>query len=200
MIDENNPGPPGWLWKHKLIIALAVTALALAASTYYFYGQSNDRAAALGQKSSEYDVLNATYYGLSSEHAALVASNNNLSERFENLSYEYRDLSSNASSLRSDYEGLNDTINRIREKGGPTVALYYRIYRSDTREGRRVFVDATAYNLGDTKADRIVIKCKKFYNNEPSVDEHVITDLGPLDKKSLSWNYLPDTSVDVLWI
>jgi hypothetical protein len=200
MDADNKPGLLFQLWKHKSTIVLAFAVLALAASTYYLYNQSNDRAAALSQKSSEYDALNVQFYNLSGEHAALIARNDNLSEQFENLSYMYNDLSSNASSLRSDYERLNETVGRLQEKGGPLVALCYKIRRVETPDGPRVFVDATVYNVGDRKADRIAIKCKIIFENQPSVDEHVITDLQPLDKRSLSWNYSSYTDIDALWI
>jgi hypothetical protein len=197
---DNKLGLIYQLWKHKIVIVLAFAVLALAASTYYFYSQSNDRAFALSQKSSEYDALNVQFYNLSGEHAALIASNNNLSERFENISYMYSDLSSNASSLRSDYERLSGTIDRFQEKNGPLVALCYKVRRGETPDGPRVFVDATVYNVGDRKADRIAIKCKVIFENQPDVDEHVITDLQPLDKRSISWNYSSYTDIDALWI
>jgi hypothetical protein len=200
MGDDNKPGLLYQLWKHKFIIVLAFAMLVLAASTYYYYSQSNERAAALSQKSSEYDALNVQFYSLSGEHAALIASNENLSERFENLSYMYNDLSSNASAIRSDYERLNGIIDRFQEKNGPIIALYYKIRRQETPDGPRVFVDATVYNVGDRKADRIAIKCKVIFENQPSVDEHVITDLQPLDKKSITWNYSSLTDIDALWI
>ncbi len=200
MGDDNRPGLLNQLWKRKIVIALAFGVLALAASTYYFYDQSNDREKALGLKSSEYDVLSVQYYNLSGEHAVLIANNDNLSERFENLSYVYHDLSENESSLRADYERLNSTVYRFQERGGPLVALYYKIRRENTADGPRVFVDATVYNVGDRTADRIVIKCKIIFENQPSIDEHVVTDLKPLDKKSISWNYSSLADIDALWI
>jgi hypothetical protein len=197
---DNKLGLLYQLWRHKLAIVLAFAALVLAASTYYYYGQSNDRAAALGQKSSEYDALNDRFYSLSGEHAALIARNDNLSERFENLSYVYDDLSSNASSLRSDYERLNETVGSLQEKNGPLVALSYKVRRGESPDGPRVFVDATVYNVGDRKADRVTVKCKIIFENQPSVDEHVIMDLQPLDKRSISWNYSSYADIDALWI
>lgn len=104
------------------------------------------------------------------------------------------------SSLRSDYESLNASVARFQEKDGPLVALCYKIHRGDTPDGPRVFVDATVYNVGDKKADRITIKCKVIFENQPSVDEHIITDLQPLDKRSISWNYSSYADIDALWV
>jgi hypothetical protein len=200
MGDDDRPGLLRWLWMYKFTIALFIATLALAASTYHFYEQSNDNAAALGQKSSEYDALGVRFYDLSGEHAALIASNDNLSERYDNLSLMYNGLMANESSVRSDYEKLYGTVDRFQEKSGPLVALYYKIRRGESPDGPRVFVDATVYNVGDSKADRVVIKCKVINEYQPSVDEHVVTDLQPLDKRSLSWNYSSYADVDALWI
>jgi hypothetical protein len=197
---DNKLGLLYQLWKHKFVIAMAFAVLALAASTYYYYDQSNDRATALGLKSADYDALNATYNGLSAEHAALVASNKNLTERYENLSGRYNYLVSNTSDMRSAYENLSATVGGFQETGGAVLALRYEIHRMSTPDGPRVFVDATVYNVGNRKADRVVIKCKIIYENQPDIDEHVITDLGPLDKKTISWNYSSYTDIDALWI
>ncbi|HTX44021.1 MAG TPA: hypothetical protein VMC61_04775 [Methanocella sp.] len=200
MGDDNKLGLLNQLWKHKLIITLAFAVLALAASTIYYHGQSDDRAAALGQKSTEYDALNATYNDLSVEHAALTVSNENLTERYDNLSGQYNNLVSNTSSMRTAYENLSATVTRFQETDGASLALSYRISRTNTPDGPRVFVNATVYNVGNKKADYIAIKCKIIHENQPDVDEHVITDLGPLDKKSISWNYSSYTDIDALWI
>ncbi len=186
--------------KYKLIIVLAFAVLVLAASTCYFYILSNDRAAALSQKGAEYDALSARLYNLSRDHAALVASSQNLSERYDNLSYRYDDLCTNASSVMSDYEKLSGMVGRFQEKSGAVLALTYKVRRADTPDGPRVFVDATVYNVGNSKADSFTIKCKIIFDNQPNVDEHVVNGLEPLDKKTITWNYSAFTDIDALWI
>ncbi len=197
--DGNKPGLQSLLWKHRLNIALALAALALAASTCYFYGLSSDRAAALSDKNAEYDALSLQFYNLSGEYAALIASNKNLSERYANLSEEYSDLATNASSVMSEYEKLSGTVGRFQENTS-TVALCYQVSRAETADGPRVLVKATVYNVGNSRVDRIAIKCKVIFENQPNVDEHIVTDLEPLSKKTITWNYSSYADIDALWI
>jgi hypothetical protein len=197
--DEDRQSLQYLLWKHKLTIILAIAVLALAASTYYFYGLSGDRAAALNNKSADYDALSLQLYNLSGEHASLIASNKNLSERFENLSGQYNDLSSNASTVIADYEKLSGIVGRFQENTS-TLALYYQVSRAETADGPRVLVKATVYNVGNSRVDRITIKCKTIFENQPNVDEHVVTGLGPLEKKTITWNYSSYADIDALWI
>ncbi len=186
--------------KYRVIIVLAFAVVVLAASTCYFYGQSSDRAAALSRKGAEYDSLSAQFSNLSRDHTALVASNKNLSEQFDNLSYRYDDLYSNASTVISDYERLSGMVGRFQEKSGAVLALTYKVRRADTAEGQRVFVDATVYNVGNSKADSFTIKCKVIFDNQPNIDEHLVTDLQPLDKRTITWNYSSFADIDALWI
>ncbi len=191
------------LWKNKITIALVLTlliAIGLAATTYYFHAQSNERAVQLSDKTADYDALNGSHNDLTATHLALVASNENLTERYTNLTYQYKSLTSNQSSLAAAYEGLNASVGRIQEKGGPVIALYYKKYQGGARDDPKIFVDATAYNLGDKAASRFTIKCRVIYAGQPSVNVMTFTNVMPLDKRSYSWSFSPLTEVDSVWI
>ena len=99
MGDEKRLGWMNQLWKWKFVIILGIAVVILAYTTYYYHGQSEDRAADLGQKSADFDALNVKYMNLTDEHLALVASHNNLTEQYANLSDNYTSLVSNTSSI-----------------------------------------------------------------------------------------------------
>ena len=200
MAVDNQLGLLNQLWKAKFIILTAVALIALAALGYHFYQLSNVKTAELSQKSSELDAMNAKYDNLSGEHEALVASHENLSERYENITYLYNDLLSNTSTMRSDYANISASLDRFQEKGGAALALAYTVHRVNMPQGPLVFVNVTVYNVGNEKADRIVIKCKTIYQDQPSVDEHIMTDLDPLDKRTMSWNYSSYADIDAVWV
>jgi hypothetical protein len=197
---DSGPGLLEQLWKHKFIIILALAVLVLAASTYYFYDLSNDRAAGLSQKCSEYDALNVTYYCLSDEHQALIVSHDNLTDEYQNLSYMYSSLSSNESSLKSAYDSLNASVSRIQEKNGPVIALTYRTYRGGTSQEPKLYVEATAYNVGNRKADKFMIMCRVIFDNQLNLNDTTFTNVEPLDKRTYTWEYSGLTQVDALWI
>lgn len=197
---ENGPGWMNKLWKLKFVIILAAAAAILAYTTYYYYDQSNDRAAGLSRKNAEFDGLNAKYFNLSNEHAALIYSNNNLTERYNNLSYMYERLSSNQSSLRSDYEGLKSKVDSFQEKGGPRIALYYRTYHGGASDDPKLYVDTAVYNVGDNKADRVVIKCRVIFDGQPNLNDQTFTNVAPLDKRNYTWEFSALAQVESVWV
>lgn len=197
---DNGTGWMNRLWKLKFIILLAVAVAILAFTTYYYNDQSSDRAAELSRMTSELDGMNVKYYNLSNEHQALIASHNDLSDRYSNLSDTYNSLSSNESSLRSDYDSLSANVARFQETSGSRIALYYRTYKGGTVEEPKIIVEATAYNVGNNKADRLTIKCRVIFDNQPSLNEQSFTNVAPLDKRSYTWEYQLFTQVESVWV
>lgn len=200
MGDEKKLGWMNTLWKLKFVIILGAVVLILAYTTYFYHDQSEGRAADLIQKSSDYDALNTQYLNLTNEHIALIASHNNLTERYDNLSDNYSSLVSNTSSMRSDYDSLKSSVGNFTENGGPVIALYYHSYRLGSKDAQKLYVQASVYNVGDNKADRVTIHCRVIYMGQPSLNDQTFTNIPSLDKRSYTWEFDTLSQLDTVWV
>src|SRR5208337_743919 len=100
----------------------------------------------------------------------------------------------------SAYDALNTSVSKFEETGGPAIAVYYRTYNSGTPANPNFTVNITAYNVGDETDSQFTINCKVIFDGTPSVDQQVVDNLAPLDKKSITWVYTPGTIVDTIWV
>ena len=80
------------------------------------------------------------------------------------------------------------------------VSLYYSVYQSGTSSNPKKTVEATAYNVGNKKADRITIKCRTIINGSSSVSEQSFTNVDAIDKRHSRWDYANDTQIDSVWV
>jgi len=193
----------GWmnrLWQFKFYILLGVAIAILAYATYYYHGQSEDRAADLVQKGVEYDALGMQYANLTGEHETLIASHNNLTELYTNLSYNYSSLISNTSSIRSDYDSMKSAIGNFTERGGPVIALYYHSYRLGSGNNQKLYVQAIIYNVGDNKASSATIHCRVLYMGQPNLNDQTFTNIAPLDKRNYTWEFDTMSQLDTVWV
>jgi hypothetical protein len=123
-----------------------------------------------------------------------------LTSRFANVSDRYNKLSVDDAYLRSSYDGLNSTITRFQETGGVVISLYFSVYQSGTSSNPKKTVEATAYNVGNKKADKVVIKCRTIVNGSSSVSEQTFTNVDPIDKRHSKWEYSNDSQIDSVWV
>jgi cell division protein FtsL len=188
------------LWRGKIYIALVFLLLLVTAGLAYFYLDSRGLSSQLGQKQSDYDTLNGTYLQLSLDHSALVNDNKDLKGRYDNLSDRYNRLSVDDLYLRSSYDSLNGTVSRFQETGGVVIALYYSFYQTGSGSGAKKVCEATAYNVGNKRADRLTIKCLTIDNGSSSTSQQAFTNVDGLDKRHSRWEYNNTTQLDHVWI
>lgn len=203
MGDDKGNTVIGNLKKNKYTIALVAMAIVLviaAAAGVYMYKLSSDRAAQIVQQRSDYAALNASYGTLNNNYEALVASDNDLQARYVNLTNSYNSLSSAANSSVAAYESLNQSLSGFQETGGPAIALYYTTYNSGTAANPNFTVTINAYNVGDETDGQFTIKCRVIFNGTPSEEQQTFTDVGPLQKKSVTWVFIAGTSIDDVWV
>ncbi len=188
------------LWRGKFTILLTFVLLIAVVVGAYYYLDSRNIASQLSQKNSDYDALNDKYNSLSYNHTTLVNSNNDLTSRFTDINNRYNKLSVDDSYLRSSFDGLNSTIARFQETGGVVIALYYSVYQSGTSSNPKKTVEATAYNVGNAKANKITIKCRTINNGTSSVSEQTFTNVDAIDKRHSRWDYANDSQIDSVWV
>jgi hypothetical protein len=186
------------MWQRKFYISLVLIILILIVFGVYYYRQSGDRAAKLNQEESNFNALNGTYNQLTMDHLSLVSANTELNSRYINLSDRYNDLSNNQSTIYSQYQKLNDSVSKLQESG-TVIALYYRTYKSGTKEQPNITVEATAYNVGNQRDDKLTIKCRVLYDGTLSLDEQSFTGVNPLEKRTAKWEFSDTTQVDKVW-
>lgn len=204
----------GILWRGKFYIILSFALLVVLAFGTYFFLDARQLSGSLAQKTSDYNSLNDVYNKLSGDHTALINSNNDLiskyndvTDRYNKLSVSnadlqnsYNSLNSNYTGLRSSYDGLNGTVTRVQETSGAVVALHYDFYQSGPSNNRRNYLEATVYNVGNKKADKITIKGRTINaDNSTSVNEQTFTGVDPLDKRHVKWDYSTSVSLDSVW-
>ncbi len=197
---DGDDGILGVLWRGKFyIILVALLVLAITASAYYFL-ESKRLASMLSQKESDYNALNDKYNKLSYDHSVLVASNEDLTKKYNDVNDRYNKLSAENQYLKSAYNALNETIESFQETGGAVMALHYDFYEGGPSNNRKNYLEATVYNVGDEREDRVTIKCQIINsNNSTSVSEQTFLDVGPLDKRHVKWEYSTDTRLGSVW-
>jgi uncharacterized protein YxeA len=203
MGDDKNNGMLNKLIKNKFVIGLIILAIALviaSAAGVYFYKQSNERAAQITLDQSNYATLNKNYNTLSGNYSALVTADNALNARFANLTSTYNSLSSNMTSSQSAYDALNNAVSNFEETGGPAIALCYNTFNSGTTGDPNYTVNITAYNVGDEMDSQFTVYCKVLFDGTPSQEQQTFNNVGPLDKRSVSWVFTPGTSLDSVWV
>jgi hypothetical protein len=184
--------------KYYIILVFALVIMITIGT--YFYLDSKGLANRLGQKEADYGALNDTYNALSSEHSALVISNNDMVKRYTDVNGRYNNLSVDNQYLKSAYDGLNGTVNRFQETGGVVIALYTNFYQTGTSSNSKKVAEITAYNVGNKKADRVTIKCRVIDNGSTSVSEQTFTNVDPIDKRRSRWEYSNTTQLEAVWV
>lgn len=187
------------MWKSKFYVFLIIIILIAIVFGVYYYRQSNDRAAELSQEELNFYALNDTYNKLSTDHLSLISAHEDLNDRYTNLSDRYNDLSNNQSSLNSEYQKLNNSVSKLQESG-TVIALYYRSYKSGTKEQPNITVEATAYNVGDQRDDKLTIKCRVLFDGTLSLNEQSFTGVNPLEKRTAKWEFSDMTQVESVWV
>ena len=197
----------GILWRGKFYIILAFALLVIFAFGTYFFLDARQLSSSLEQKTTDYDSLNGQYNKLSSDHTALINSNNDLitkyngiTDKYNKLSVSDADLQNSYNSLKSNYDGLNGTVARVQETSGAVLALHYDFYQSGPTNNRRNYLEATVYNVGNKRADTITIKGRVINaDNSTSVSQQTFNNVDPLDKRHVKWDYATDVSLDSVW-
>ena len=200
-------GIPGLLWQGKFYIFLVLALLVVLVFGAYYYVDSRQLSSLLDQKTSDYNSLNDVYGKLSNDHSALVNSNNDLILKYNNVSDRYNrlyvdngDLQSSYNGLKSNYDGINGTISRFQETGGAVIALHYDFYQSGPSNNVKNYLEATVYNVGNKKIDTVTIKGRIDYpNNTTGISQQTFTNVDPLDKRHVKWDYNTSASLDSVW-
>ncbi len=199
MADGDGNGLLHKIWESKFYVFLIIVILVAVAFGVYYYRQSNERGTELNQEQLNFYALNDTYNKLSSDHLSLIAADDDLNDRYVSLSENYSDLSNNQSAIYSEYQKLSDSVSELQEPG-TVIALYYRTYKSGTKEQPNITVEATAYNVGKQTDSKLVIKCRVLFDGTLSLDEQTFTNVNPLEKRTATWEYSDMTQVDSVWV
>lgn len=195
------------LWRGKFYIILAFALMLMIAFGAYYFLDARGLSASLSQKTADYDALNDAHNKLSGDYTALVSSNNDLAKKFNDvndrynkLSVDNQDLQSSYNSLRSSFDGLNGTISRFQDTGGALVALHYDFYEGGPTNNRKNYLEATVYNVGNKKADKITIKGQVLNaDNTTSISEQTFTNVDALDKRHVKWEYSTAVRLNSVW-
>jgi hypothetical protein len=187
------------IWQRKIYVCLILIILISVVFGVYYYRQSNDRAAQLSREELNFYALNDTYNKLSTDHISLVSANEDLNDKYTNLTDMYNDMSNNQSAVFSEYQKLNDSVSKL-QGSGTVIALSYRTYKSGTTEQPNITVEATAYNLGNQRDDKLIIKCRVLFDGTLSLDEQSFTGVNPLEKRTAKWEYSDMTQIDKIWV
>lgn len=177
---------------------LVLIILVMGAGIYMLYKTTKNQDAQLTQKQSEYDALNTKYNQLINDHNQLVTDYNDLTQRYNSLDDKYNKLFAENSGLKSEHQDLENRVNNFLEDSD-RVTLYHTDYLTTSSTPKRI-VEATAYNVGDDKLDKIIIKCRKTSGDVTTVDEKTFNDVSPLDKRSVRWEYDGTTDILDVWV
>ncbi len=188
------------LWRGKFYIVLVLTLAIVASVAAYYFLDSRDLAAKLGQKSADYDDLNDKYNKLSYEHSTLVASNGDLNRRYADVSDRFNKLTVDNQYLKASYDDLTSKVNRMREAGGPSIALRYSFYEGGPSSNRKNYLEIWIYNVGDAREDRVTVKARTVNaDNSTGVSEQAYTDVDALDKRYVKWEYSTAVKLNDVW-
>jgi hypothetical protein len=188
------------LWQGKFYIILVfLLVIGIMASTYY-YLDSKGLKSRLAQKDSDYNGLDDKYNKLSYDYSALVQSNDDLNKRFNDVSDRYNKLSVEDQYLKSSYDGLKGSVDRLQETGGSVIALHYDFYEGGPSNNRKNYLEATIYNVGNKRDDWVTIKCQIVNSdNTTSISEQAFSNVDPLDKRHVKWEYSTSTHLGSIW-
>lgn len=188
------------LWGNKFTIILIMAFAAAIVFLFYYYSVTQSLGAQLNDKQSAYDSLNDKYNKLTFDHNNLVTGNNDLNKKYNDLNDRYNKLSVDHSYLQSSFDIQNNTLARFVEGNGPSIALRYNVYTSGSGDNAKRIVEATAYNVGDRRDDRIFIRCKYISGGAEKTDSQEFDAINSLEKRSVRWQYSNDTSVESVWV
>jgi hypothetical protein len=188
------------LWRGKFYIILVFTFMVMAVAGAYFYLDSRDLSSRLSQMDSDLNGINDRYNKLSYDYSELSKNNDDLARRYSDVNDRYNKLAVDDQYLRSSYDGLNGTINRFQETGGVVIALYYSFYQAGSQSDPKKVMEATAYNVGNKRADKLTIKCRVINNGSTSVSEQAFANVDPLDKRRSRWEYSNTTQLVSVWV
>jgi len=116
------------------------------------------------------------------------------------LQSTYNGLKSNYDGLKSGYDGLNSTVTRLQETSGAVIALHYDFYQGGPSNNRRNYLEATVYNVGNKKIDSVTIKGQIVNgDNSTSISQQTFTNVDPLDRRHVKWDYPTNASLSSVW-
>lgn len=205
MADKGNLKDALLRGKFYVVLVFAVVLLVML-GTYFFFS-ARGLSASLNQKTADYDALSGEFNKLSVEHEALVGSNDDLTKKYTNVSDRYnklavdnQDLQASYNGLKSSYDGLNNTVTRFQETSGAVVIIRYDFYEGGPTNNRKNILEATVYNVGNKKANKITIKGEIVNaDNTTSVSEQTFTDVEALDKRHVKWEYSTSVRLNNVW-
>ncbi|HEY3422335.1 MAG TPA: hypothetical protein VGK13_04185 [Methanocellaceae archaeon] len=196
----------GTLWKAKFTILLALMLLVAAATASIVYTQKRSIQGELSSLRSDYNTLNDKYNKLVSDHSKLTADHDSLNTKYNDMNDKYNKLSVNYSyllsangNLNGQFTGLNNTVNSFKESGGATIALAYGSYVNSASPPKRV-VDATAYNVGSSRAGKVYVRCKIQEDNTTTTQTQEFDNLDPLHKGHAHWEFNSTVVVQSVWV
>ncbi len=188
------------LWRGKFYIILVFFIFIAVVFGANYYAYSKGLADQLSQKESDYNGLNDKYNKLSYDHSTLVGSNNDLSRKYTDVNDRYNKLAVDNQDLKASYDSLNGMVNRMHETGGAVIALHYDFYEGGPSNNRKNYLEVTAYNVGDKKADKITIKGQIVNaDNSTSVSEQTFNNVDALDKRHVKWEYSTAVRLGSVW-
>lgn len=195
------------LWQGKFYIILVCALVLMIIFGTFFFLESRGLSASLSQKTADYNALSDEHNRLTVDHEALVSSSNDLTkkytdvnDRYNKLSIDNQDLQSSYNGLKSSYDGLNGTVGRIQETGGAVIAMHHDFYEGGPSNNRKNYLEVTVYNVGNKKADRIIIKGQIINaDNSTSISEQTFNDVEALDKRHVKWEYSTSVQLSSVW-
>jgi cell division protein FtsL len=194
------------LWKAKFTLLLALMLLVAAATASIVYTQKRSLQDELSSLQSDYNTLNDKYNNLVTEHAKLTADHdslntmyNDLNDKYNKLSVNYSYLQSSLDNMNGQFTSLNNTVSSFEESGGATIALAYGTYVNSATPPKRV-VDATAYNVGSSRANRVYVRCKIQDNNTISTQTQEFDNLDPIHKGHAHWEFNSTVLIQSVWV
>ena len=194
------------IWKAKFTLLLALMLLIAAATASIVYTQKRSLQGELSSMQSEYNTLNDKYNKLVSDHSALTADHNSLNTKYNDLNDKYNKLSVNYSYLQSSndnlngqFTSLNNTVSGFKESGGATIALAYSTYVNSASPPKRV-VDATAYNVGSSRANKVYVRCNVQDNTTITTQTQEFDNLDPIHKGHAHWEFNNTVLIQKVWV
>lgn len=193
------------LWKAKFTILLTLMLLAAAATASIVYAQKTSIQGELSGLQSDYNALNDKYNKLVSDHSKLTADHDTLNTKYNDLNDRYNRLSVNYSymlsandNLNGQFNNLNNTVASFKESG-VVIALAYATSMNSASPPKRI-VDATAYNVGSSRAGKVYVRCKVQDNVTTTTQTQEFDNLDPLHKGHAHWEFNSTAVIQTVWV
>jgi hypothetical protein len=193
------------LWRAKITIVITVLLIVTAAIATFIYIEKRGLDGELSGLQSDYGTLNDKYSKLISDYNSLTTDRNSLNQKYSDINDKYNKLSVDKSYLQSSYDtlngkftDLNNTVSSFKESGGANIALSYGSYVTQGSDPKKI-VDATAYNVGSSRASKVFIKCRIQDGNTTSVKEQEFDNMDPIHKGHVHWEFDDLTLIQSVW-